>query len=200
MATELYQGIDRDDVRQRLSNTICRLNGEPVHIIETQNPHKVAAQYMRGPRAGEYDWIDYRQPGFCYKSPPLGYMNFRGKAYYLARLPWREIQKQGLTFEAVESRPESPGRSYWGRRELADCICGVQETVEDALEKVLQEGWESYAIRRHIAIGTVSGQNLGVFYRGRMVGIREMGKFRLLQSEESSILDKLIRKSGVSLC
>ena len=199
MGTELYQGPDRDDVRQRLGGTICRYKGKPVYIVDTRGGHQVYIQSMNPP-SDDYELIDYRTPDFDYKSPPLGYMNFADRAYYLSRLPWRDIQKQGLCNQAVESRPAIPRGGWFPSEALAKCILGEHPTLEQALELIQIQGHDSVAVHRHIAIGVVSGQSLGVFYRGRMVGIREMGKFRLLQSDESSILERLIRKAGINLC
>ena len=200
MGTELYQGPDRDDVRQRLGGTICRYKGKPVYIADTRGGHQVYVQPLL-PFSDNYELIDYRTPDFDYKSPPLGYMNFQDRAYYLSRLPWRDIQKQGLCQQAIEFKPDALGRGGWFPSEaLAKCILGEHPNLQDALELIQTQGHESVAIHRHIAIGTVSGQSLGVFYRGRVVGIREMGKFRLLQSDESSILERLIRKAGINLC
>jgi hypothetical protein len=198
MGTELYQGPDRDDVRQRLGGTVCRYKNKPVYIIDTRYPHMVAVQHL-GDMGGDYEWIDYRTPDFDYKSPPLGYMNLQGKAYYLSRLPWRDIQKQGLTQEAIESKPDLR-RGWFPSAALGKCILGEHPNLQEALEQIINQGHESVAIHRHIAVGQVSGQNLGVFYRGRLVGIRERGVFRLLQSEETSILERLIRKAGVNIC
>ena len=194
MATELYIGPDKDDVRKRLVGSICRLNGEPIYVRDSKA--HVVGYY--GVIDEIYKTVDYRVKEFDYRSPPLGYMNYDGQAIYVSRIPDRHNQRQGLCHDVITGTPTWP-RGRWPCPEIGFCIKGSHPTLEQAIQRIDDSECESVAIHRHVAISKLNGCTLGIHYRGRLVGMRENGIYRLLQSQELSFLLHPLKKAGIPI-
>lgn len=194
MGRELYIGEDgKDDVRWRLVDTICRYKGEPVYVRGSQS-HMLTIQYLT--RGRDREIVDYRIPEFDYSAPPLGYMNVDRSARYISRVPSRENQKQGLSRIMLQAHDGFDVQNYALTAEFRSCVLGEHRTLEQALED-LEQAWESVAIARHVAIRKLGAHALAIDYRGRMVGLREQGRWRLLDSPETSIILPFVRRAGV---
>jgi len=195
MAKELYIGIDKNDVNKRLVNTVCRFKDDPVYVLGSREHVLELYEMTTGRRFKQ----DYRVPEFDYRSPPLGYINVENRAFYLTRLPSRGNQRQGLCHSTVWcSDPGFRAQDYISSKELRLCILGQHPSLTNAVE-MLENEYESVAISRHVAINKLATSTLGLHYRGRLVGTRERGQWRLLDSGDSSIIEPLIRKAGVPL-
>lgn len=194
MGTALYQAEGRDDVRRRLVSSICRYQGKPVYVRTNVGPN-IEIQSMDG--VGTRSVVPHTHPDFDYRSPPLGYMNLEKQAWYLTRQPDRNNARAGLSQDMLvcSNGEYAPG---FATKEMGDCILANHPTYQEAIKNVLENDWESCAFHRHFSI-VRAGLGLGVHYRGRLVGLLELGRLRLIQSGESSFLEHILRKSGVMI-
>jgi len=196
MGKELYIGGDKDDVRFRLSGTICRYKGRPGYIGDTRG----ASVYFQDlVNQGEgYKVIDHRDGDFDYRSPPLGYMNYGGNACYLSRIPDRDNQKMGLGQHVIDARPSLEDRRSWFVSvEMGKCILGEHPSLEEALKLLNEDEAESVAFHRHFALSKLNAKVFGIHYRGRLVGLREGEAFRLLEAQDVSFIEPILRKAGI---
>lgn len=193
MGAALYIGDGKDDVRRRLLNSVCRYKGRPVLVTDTRR--EVVAFY--DVVNGNPDKVDHRDKDFDYRSPPLGYCNFSERAYYLYRVPSRDVARSGLASENLGCDDGVP--FSFADMCVGKTILGEYPTYQDALDKVTIHNYQSWAFSRHFALGCMGRGNVSLLHRGRVIGLRESGRFRLLEGQDSSIMERLASKSGVPL-
>lgn len=196
MARELYKG----DERKHLHGTVCLYKGEPVFVQAEKGDGLITLMNLGDLEQGigKSVVIDYTDPEFSYKSPPLGYMNHLKRAQYLVRVPIR-MNKQGLTADAIDTIP--PGRprgQFLWTQAFADCIKARHPTLEMAVYRVREEEWESCAFHRKLAVRALANRCLGLDYMGNLVGLSENGRpFRLIETAHSTFLERIIEGTGV---
>lgn len=201
MAKELYIGPDKNDVQRKLVDTICRYSGEPVYVRGSDG-HILLIYTLTNMTTMALQRVDYRQSEFDYRSPPLGYVkHVNGRAVYLARIPERTNYRLGICRQVIHPHDGSSVRDIWASLEFRNCILGAHSNLHEA-ESLIETGQrEGVPIARHIAIqrSPENDRILGLYYRGRFVGLKEAGQWRLLKGADASILEPHIRKAGVEL-
>lgn len=155
MGAELYQNENsgQDDVRRMLVNHVCMYKGEPVFVTRSST-HRVNVSYLKDPFVVET--IDYRVAEFTYKSPPLGYLNWQGEAFYLTRTPAEGYHSPALSMHALKIPealyPKIDTSRFLQTKELAVCIKGEHPSFADAIKAVREGEATSMAFHRHFAI------------------------------------------------
>jgi hypothetical protein len=196
VAQEVYIGPERDDVQHRLVKSICRYKDLPVYV-NSSKLHVVSIIYLHDSTKA---MVDYRDAEFDYRSPPLGYMNVNEEAHYLVREPDRKNQKYGLTPGTVACPAGTlHPQDYFLSKAMAACIMANHPTFREVVEKLDNDDIRSSAIARHVALSKLNNSTLTIMYRGRMVGTRELGVWRLLNSMDASIIKPYIERAGVPL-
>lgn len=196
----------REDVRMRLNRTICMHKGVPVYVtVDEHGPSEgnMVETWPLGSSKGP-TYVDYTDDNFEYKAPPLGYAFWKGRAHYISRLPERR-QRQGLTVDSLVIEPPLPdGRrgDLFRSKAVVECITGKHRSVSDALIMVERGDAESVPIHRQVAIGWVdTNRTLGLFYRLRLIGIRNntIDRFELIQAPDTSFYERILNRIGVDL-
>lgn len=186
------------DLTLRLDQTICRYKGHPYYVSVAGEVYPTVALYRLGSgltRAAHK--VDHRLPEFDDSSPPLGYMHWNNRAYYLKRIPMR-YQNQGIKSHNI-ARTGASG-NWFTSLAMENCILGKYFTLESAMYDINYSRDYSYPLHRNIAIGSLDGRNLGLYYKGRLVATRRNSSWDYLPSPDSQVLKKIIDKTGVLQC
>jgi hypothetical protein len=191
-----------EDVRRYLHNTICMYKGLPVWVTVPADvlPDMVMTHPLDGSRRGKS--ADHTKDDFDYSSVRLGYLQYRGDAYYLQRVPDRG-NKQGVSSEHLVSVPKVPGGGFPNQalmsKEMQDCILGTYPTFAEALAAVKDGDVRSHAFCRTMAVGWLGSSQVGLYYKGRLVATMG-GKdefFTLISSEDRSFIKQIMLKENV---
>lgn len=158
---------DYEYANSRLTETIVRLNGEPVYIYKVMAGMKT--DYTTLDNMGEMKRCLTGELDL--KPVPLGYCNYNKAACYLTRIPMRRDWRQGLrrgNFASL-SGTNADRIPY---EALRQCILGDYPSFEGAVEAVKK--LSSIAWHRHWAIDN-KGQ---VLYKGgtHPVGVLDNGQ------------------------
>lgn len=206
MGTAFY---DDQHKRQKLNGTICLYKGIPYHIdarsdVPENMVRLIPIDGKRCARGRPDDTlVDYRSPDFDYKATPLGYTNYNGAAYYMARCPDR-ISYQGLYVNALctlAGAPLSDKYSWFLSKEIKDCILGKHPTLEQA-EELIFDDWDSCAFDRHFAVARLGRKSISLMSRGRVIGSRNIKEeaYTLIPGKDKEHLMKVLKSKGVSTC
>lgn len=204
MGKELF---NRDDVIKRLHQTICMYKGEPVYVTaDCEGRTKVLAYPLKefgANRACKPIVVNYTDDSFSYKSPPLGYIYYNDRAFYLSRIPDRK-QRQGLHQEVIFSVPtndEVPWIEMLQSPEMHMCIMGRHPSLMDA-RVLIAKGARSVPISRNCAVQRLGkSSDMVLLYKGREIGISMGGKdFELYNCKEKGFLTKVLQREGIYPC
>lgn len=178
--------VEPDYANSRLNSTIVRLGDIPVYVVNVRNDKQCEILHdvnKEGETAVVH--LDDLNP----LSPPLGFVNFRGRAYYVSRKPMRRDYRQGLRTTQVEIMVGDKGvRSL---QLLMRCVAGEFPTLQRAKEKIT-DGQQSVALSRDIALKRMVGGKISVMYKWNVVGAYREGEFVL--NKKYSFLRNLVEK------
>jgi hypothetical protein len=177
-----------------------RDDGENFHIMWGYELGK----NMRNPIA-----IDVRSKEFDCRSPVLGYLNYGNNCYYVSRIPDRK-QKQGLNQESlITNDPRGLGGNYitteYFKNMLIDKYPKQTKCFKDinAGEPDPHSGYdlEGIAFHRNFCYRKLAGNAIGMLYKERLIALydNDIERFNLLQNKETSFMERLLEKNGVTL-
>lgn len=141
-----------DYVAGRLRGTMVRYQGEPVIVggCDRSIGGGLVLYYtdLQGVRS---DWTPIAQ--FNLVSPPLGYANTDGTAWYIARQPKRHDWRQGLRREnlCVISSSGQRGYDFGDLKPVAAAIKGEYPQYQEVLERV-EDIYQSCAFSKNFSI------------------------------------------------
>lgn len=203
--TIFSEDTDKDYLRGRLCETVVRHKGEPAFIYNITDNRHVVFSYL-GEEIENKKTASFKSRYFDFSSPPLGYMNLQGRAYYVMRIPrrrWKQgIDRYSLTtvFPSSEkglgSRfPEGHLRSL----EFKKCIKGEFPSMEEALKQVENSRGDSVAFSRGVAIRKSPKGNIVLDYKGREIGWQAGTDTFSLNRKYGGMLKETLRGEGVKV-
>lgn len=139
--------------------------------------------------------IDHRDPLFDSSAPELGYYNGRQSCIYLTRNPTRS-NNQGLRAENLTSN-QSMGFISFASKSFEDFLNGNYPSYNKAMNDLMGTTVKSVAISRDWALEWIDSMKLGLYYKTRLMGLKQGDNFLILPSKESSFHRKTLIKSGL---
>jgi hypothetical protein len=143
--------------------------------------------------------IDYREKGFKYLAPPLGYMNWEDReAIYLFR-DMSGGRTHALTNQGIRANPMDflQSNSWWLRTMyLGRCIKGEYPSFADAVKHV-EEGASSIAFDRHYAVGRVRTRTALLGRDRQEIGVVRENRVYLLEARLKPYVEKSLKGSDV---
>lgn len=170
MGRELYLNGDRDDVRRRLTDTICMYKGEPVYVSSNRG-HILTIYDLYKRDKGQ---VDYRSDDFDYRSIRLGYMNYNKQAFYVNRIPLRSNATWGVSSQNLSCSNGGRPPTTWGK-EMIDCVMGTHPSLATAISNLRQKDWVSCAFHRHFAVAR-QGNDIILHHRDSPVAVYDKVK------------------------
>ena len=200
MGKAYYQ---QSDAKMRLDGTVCLFDGKPV-LVQVADQKDIVricpVDKIHSIHPKMWDLVKYTDDKFSYKSPPLGYINYKRSASYLTRIPDRK-QRQGLTLDVITARPKMVSgyslESALFSQGYIDCVANKYPTIDEATQTLESDKAESVAISRHTALSYLGRNVLGLNYKGRQVGIRNGSRWQLFDQPQKPFLTKLMNKEGI---
>lgn len=155
----------QEDIRARLEGTIIRYEDDPI-LVTGNEGFDIFISYLSGTKK---ELVSIKDSKLNFKAVPLGYVNYRGRAYYLHRIPQRRW-KQGLSAAGVYSvTPNAPIENLL-RKPLVATIKGIYCSYDKALSDIQNKTMVSIAFNRVIAIRKEDLGNIKLEYKGTEVG------------------------------
>lgn len=204
---------DLPDAQMRLQNSVVLYDGEPVYITDISqggegDPKEDVFRVYACPLP--YDgaqkplrkFISSRK--FDLAPFPMGFMNYRGRAYYCSRLPRRQ-QRQGLstaTFQAFDILTQDPSDVRLERllpeKEFFNCIKGTFPSFPEALRLIEKADVMSVAFSRSFAVAKDDDMEELVFlyHKKEKVGFIMEGELKL--SKKGRCLRESLQEVGVA--
>jgi hypothetical protein len=201
MATQLYIEGGVNDLQDRVGNTICLYKGHPYHVNvvgDRVDLYKMTEYPSCLNRPPVYS-VPHTDPDFDWRSPQLGYMNYKGRVWYLTRRAARQF-RQGLTAQVIEGSPNRYERNWFYTKSMQDCITGVYPTYQEALEMIKNiPNTTQVAFDRRLALVSAGTGVLHLHHRQRMIGVmyEATNRFFIIPSPDYSFLVKYVKKKGV---
>jgi hypothetical protein len=159
--------------KQRLNNTIVRLGKKVVHLTSIGGwEYRALNLYTR-----KSETIQLNQADLNLNPIPLGYVNYKGNAYYLSRKPVRKW-KQGLSLDSVHIREEK-NKGFISKsdimhsRSLVDCVNNKYPSLSQAFHAVYSGAVTSSAFGRTFSLRydhKGKGLSLVLLYKEQKIG------------------------------
>lgn len=174
------------DLRQRLDSGVVFYRGIP-YIYSLRDEAGVARLYSLK-NSSEFITVHPKDPEIDIRSPKIGFVNYKGKAYYLARYPHRRY-KQSFCLRSVTAFDIIAGQNYAPPMSLQsgpihNMLMDEYPRIETALKDINNNVAKSIAISKEIAIGRDDLDNIKVWYKNQPFAIKVVGsKFTVLKYE-----------------
>lgn len=132
----------QNDVRMRLNGTIVRWRTEPIIVSDYGEDLLLKGKRLSNGRTLP-DLIHSSDEDLDISSPPLGYLNYNGRAYYVQRIPIRK-QLQGFHPDVAtifsESASDTPENTYSliKSKHMADTIKNIYPNGYESLQALLK--------------------------------------------------------------
>jgi hypothetical protein len=146
--------------RQRLLGTVVRIKDEPVKVTNISDKGIVTAHFLKDVKEFYTDLDNLNL-----EPVPLGYLNYRGSAYYVVRKPMREDWRQGLRIGNIAFIGEE-GFMELPKEELRNTILNSYPTFSEAVEAVTKKKSRKVAFNRVFAVSS----DKELLYKQRVVG------------------------------
>lgn len=163
-----------EDIRARLENTIIRYENDPV-LVTGHDGFNIFINYLSGTKK---EIVSIKDKKLNFKSIPLGYVNYKGKTYYLQRIPHRRW-KHGVSRGGIYSLTPNAPVEYLLNKPLVATVKNIYCSYEKALKEIEKKQVYSIAFDRSLAIRKEELGNTKLEYKGTEAGYFEMGKVRL---------------------
>lgn len=196
---------DEHSKSMRLSGTVCMWKGSPVYCImrtgrRNAGPDEILVASLTSCADTYSDkfWtaVNYLDPQFSYDAVPLGYMNLKGTAYYLARNPAQQ-QSAGLPPGSIYANKNLP-HSWFATQAFEDCILKKYPTIFEALAQLSDGTASSVAFTSKLAVASI-GRRVSLEYQGNPVGfIAANGRVNLWQHKTNRIIGEQLKNAGVT--
>jgi hypothetical protein len=152
-------GVYKDDYSYadtRLNGTVVRWNNKAFYVLSVHHGGTVAGKLLENIE-NDGGYLEVHASELDVSSPPLGFVNCRGHACYIMRVPRRDDWRQGLRQRSLKSLTgiSMPSVSMCS---LAQAIENNYPTFDEALAKSLH--CDNVAWHRHWAVG-----NGRIYYR-----------------------------------
>lgn len=195
--------LTREDLSMRLDHTICFFGKKPYYLRVGRDEFNF--HIMRGfeltAKAKEIA-IDVRDAAFSMRSPTLGYINYYDQAHYLSRIPDRR-NKQGLNVGTIVSSNENGiDRGYFTSEFMHDMLVDKYPAQSLCLKRLQAEhDLKSIAFNRNFCLRKLADNVIGMLYKERLVAIfdNESERFNLIQSRETSFIERIMARNGVEI-
>lgn len=172
-------GRDASYASSRLDETVVTLNGRPVIVNGVDPACKV---YCVDVMTGKDSVCDLDE--LCLTPVKVGFVNFRGEAYYIVRKPMRRDWRQGLRLANVTCLNKEFPRGL-GLSDIGHSIINDYPTLADVVKTLRStEDVHSIAWCREFALGK-KGQ---LFHSDSMVGYYNFGTGEFTLKEEYDYL------------
>lgn len=182
----------QEDIRDRLEGTIIRYEDDPVLVVDSEG-FNIFIKYLDGIKK---ELVSIKDKKLNFKSIPLGYVNYKGRAYYLQRIPQRRW-KHGVSRAGIYSVTDHAPIDYLLGKPLVATVKNIYCSYDKALIDIKKKSIESVAFNRLIAIKKENLGNTKLEYRGAEVGWFEKNKV-ILGKEYSHLREHLTIK-GVKI-
>lgn len=192
------------DVQLKLNETICRYKGEPVWVRADGLTLFLAHVYNRG---NPFTTIKSNDPEFDIAGPPLGYLQYGDKVFYLTRSAIRRT-RQGLDHRAIlirelEFKADKPKRdngSLIFSQGFHDMVINKYPNLKDALVSIREKHrknekcFAEVAVSRNIALGINELGVINVYYKSDHVGWMQPNKdvVHVTSSDKAWIISKYL--------
>jgi len=194
------------DLAQKINETVCRYNGQPVYV-RTSNRRGKLHIYNLHDGGSEIKEIDHTDPLFDISSIPLGYVQRTNRWSTLdcTRIPIRRV-RQGLC--ATHMRANSPtgkqpyatGTTLMFSQGFHDMVLGIYRPLEQSLaglRKALADTIDfsgEAAVNIDTAISINSQGVVNVYYKNELVGWMEPDKnvVHVKSQDKSWIISKYL--------
>ena len=152
---------------------------------------------VKAGKEGEVITVNQDDEDLDFRIFRLGYINddYRQQATFLSRASTRQ-QHQGLTRGSIHPQP---GGTLMHGEPMRNLLMGIYPPVEEAFDKINNQGWSSCAISRDFAVGRnkETPQVRLLYYRGRAVGVALGLKFQhFLVNKEDEYLTEALQEAG----
>lgn len=184
-------GRDYEYARSRIAHTIlCLDSGEPVYIHDVDLGNGLCSVNSIAKEDDEIKLVSLDKIN-C-KPPRLGFVNTRGVATYVSRMPLRRDWKQGLRRENMSSSTVPIREVKWS--DLANCILNKYPKLDKAYESISKQGspLKSIAFHRHWALTKF----MDITYKGStIVGKFDPKTFEITLNESYNHLYECLQES-----
>ena len=192
------------DYQQRLGGGIIFYDGAPFVVTETYDNYFTLQSLKNYPRS-ERVQVDATSNLLDLSRQPLGYINFKGNAYYLLQDPNRQYKQSlsasGLHAFDVTNRKNLPGGNVTISSALFstpgyNMLMGIYPTLESSFDKLEKKSVTSVGISRNVAIAIDSLKIKRVFYKQVEVGYTtpDLGNKIIIPSDEYAyIISRFLR-------
>lgn len=173
------------DLRQRLDSGVVFYRGIP-YIYSLRDEAGVARLYSLK-NSSEFITVHPKDPEIDIRSPKIGFVNYKGRAYYLTRYPHR-MYKQSFCLRSVRALDVAANIEITTPMNLQsgpihNMLIDEYPRISTAM-KDLEGGAKSVAISKDIAIGRDDLDNIKAWYKNQPFGIKVVGsRFTVLKYE-----------------
>jgi len=186
----MYEMIE--DIRARLENTIIRYDNEPV-LVTGHDGFNIFIKYLSGAKK---EMVSIKDKKLNFKSIPLGYVNYKGRAYYLQRIPNRRW-KHGVSTGGIYSATPNAPIEYLLEKPLVATVKNIYCSYDKALKEIEKKTVSAVAFDRSLSIRKEELGNTKLEYKGTDAGYFEADKV-LLGKNFKHLKEQLIYK-GVKI-
>ncbi len=194
--------LNASDVRMKLQRSVVFYKKVPHYVDLPPDPESPWDHIRLTPLAGKNKSsfvLPHDDENIDTSAPLLGYINYKGRAYYLSRIPGR-VSSQGLKNDVIISNPRNISSSYFVSPEFSDALLGKYPKLDTAEGMLYSLAWSSVAISRTFAIGVKDDLRIGLYQQGNLIGDQvKSGEYTLNNFKGSSFTKKLLEKVGVVL-
>lgn len=183
--------LSLNDTRNRVHRTVCMFKDRPVYC-QVEDVNLLKCRPLRSRPTGPDLEVWVQDSEFSYKSPPLGYLNYENAAWYVMRIPTRQI-RAGLSPELLTTEPRGINPAdFLMTKAFEDCILGNHPSLANALEKLKKIA--SVAIHRHVALVN-DGPNIMLHYRAVPVGSYDphTNSFLFAEGPQRSFIERIVQ-------
>lgn len=193
MACELY---NREHVIDKLHQTICLYEGEPVFVRITNGLTEREVE-ITNLITSKKTVVDYTNDSFDYSAFPLGYLNHPGtmEAFFITRVPYRG-RHQGLHVNNISPYVDM---NVFTSHPMYNCITGTHPPFRDVLQIMNKEYFrKSMAFHRYGALVRVFGTNYNLEYRGSPIAsVNKEGSVTPFSSFKTSATRNIMKSMGI---
>lgn len=187
------------DAFMRLNATVCMYKKEPYYInVDREQQDEVKLTPLNGGRSRT---VKYTEDIFDYKPTELGYLNYRGYAAWLARLPARN-QKQGLDSHSIKIIGDVYiGSDWFISKDFYNCVMGSYPSLSTAREQLDDDAFSTVAFTRNCALGRNTVLALDLYYRGHKVGYlnKKDNSITLKPFKGEALLKRCLASEGLNV-
>lgn len=182
----------QEDISGRLEGTIIRYGDDPV-LVTGHEDFNIFIKFLDGTKR---EIVSIKDKNLNFKSIPLGYVNYKGGAYYLQRVPERRW-KHGISRAGIYSVTKNAPTDYLLGKPLVSTVKNIYCSYDRALIEIEKPSINSIAFNRILAIKKEDLGNKKLNYKGVEVGYFE--RERVILGKEYTHLKEHLTIKGVKI-